>query len=100
MSDEMLFATAHDRSHPWLKMSSENIMHRFRLTLLIAMSLAAFATGCSSSKQETFTTPQAAVDSLVTALRTDDTQQLKKIFGPDSRRRPLLRRSRQRSPRR
>jgi hypothetical protein len=47
------------------------------------MTLVAMATGCAS-KQATFKTPEAAVDSLISALRTEDTKQLEKIFGPDS----------------
>jgi len=59
------------------------MLSNLKRCLIITFALAMGA-GCASSKQETFSTPQAAVDSLVTALRTDDTQQLKKIFGPDS----------------
>jgi hypothetical protein len=39
--------------------------------------------GCSSSSQQTFKSPDAAVDSLVSALRAGDTSRLDKIFGKD-----------------
>ena len=48
--------------------------------------LAAFACvlqGCSSAPQS-FATPDAAVDTLVAALRSDDQAQLSNILGPKS----------------
>jgi hypothetical protein len=51
-------------------------------TILLCMIVGS---GCSSSSNNTgmrFDSPQAAVDSLVDALRANDTQRLKTIFGP------------------
>ena len=45
--------------------------------------LAAVGTGCGAPDQKTFDSPQAAVNSLVSALRTSDQKQLKQIFGPE-----------------
>jgi hypothetical protein len=57
---------------------------------LIRIGLAVFASACVSHapapqapQQMGFTSPQAATDSLVAALRAHDTPQLHKIFGPD-----------------
>lgn len=54
-------------------------MARISLSLLMM-----FIIGCHSASQSTFKTPDAAVDSLVAALRTNDTAQLEAIFGPTS----------------
>jgi hypothetical protein len=50
--------------------------------LLICLCLAVALTGCAS-EQRKFSTPDAAVNSLVDALRANNTSQLKKLFGPD-----------------
>jgi hypothetical protein len=60
---------------------------RRSLAATAVLMLAAVLTGCKSHDTApgmAFSTPEAAVDSLVTALRTDDQPQLKKIFGSDS----------------
>jgi hypothetical protein len=52
-----------------------------KFLMLAALIMA--AGGCASGPQQ-FDSPDAAVNSLVGALRTKDTPQLKKIFGADS----------------
>jgi hypothetical protein len=41
-------------------------------------------TGCGSHSQAAYATPDAAVDSLISALRADNKDELKRILGPDS----------------
>jgi hypothetical protein len=54
-------------------------MTRFSICLAIL-----FLVGCSSTPSQTvYQSPGAAVDSLVGALRANDTAKLEKIFGPD-----------------
>jgi hypothetical protein len=56
-------------------------------TITCALSVLGLllASGCASSgEQKRFNSPQAAVDSLVAALRANDTAKLKQIFGPES----------------
>ncbi len=51
-----------------------------------ALVLALFATGCTQHTQpEAFATPDAAVDSVITALRADDNKQLSRILGSDAK---------------
>jgi len=45
--------------------------------------IVALLVGCQSSSQRTFKSPEAAVDSLVSALRAHDTKRLNQIFGED-----------------
>ena len=52
-------------------------------TSLIACLIVLMGVGCAS-EQTQFESPQAAVDSLVGALRKNDTSKLKSIFGPDA----------------
>src|SRR4051812_42886703 len=52
---------------------------RFQFALIL---LASLACGCASSEVH-YATPQAAVDSFVTALRANDDTQLKKILGSE-----------------
>jgi Protein of unknown function (DUF2950) len=56
-----------------------------REILLIIVCLALYAAGgcASSAEPKKFSSPQAAADSLVSALRDQDTSRLEKIFGPD-----------------
>ena len=42
--------------------------------------IVALLVGCQSSSQRTFKSPEAAVDSLVSALRAHDTKRLNQIF--------------------
>jgi hypothetical protein len=49
----------------------------------LCLFAAVLAAGCQSSAQHTFKSPEAAVDSLVSALRAGDTAQLDQIFGKD-----------------
>src|SRR5262245_29748527 len=54
-----------------------------RLHYITLLMLVGTIFGCTSSqkKQEHFSSPNAAVDSFVTALRANDDQQLKHILG-------------------
>ena len=47
--------------------------------------LAALLVGCQNGSPRTFKSPDAAVDSLVSALRADDTKALDGIFGKDGK---------------
>ncbi len=51
--------------------------------IVLAAAASLTLTGCSTPPQ-TYSTPDAAVDSLIGALRTDNTAELKKILGSDS----------------
>ncbi len=56
---------------------------RFAAALACMPFLALLLTGCAnSSKPKAFPTPGAAVESVVTAIRVDNTDELKKILGP------------------
>jgi hypothetical protein len=66
------------------------MFNRSRSTSFLLFCCAFFlALGCASTQptqptgQTRFDSPQAAADSLVTALRAHNTEQLNKIFGPD-----------------
>ncbi len=65
------------------------IVHRraFRLTLSLWLLVVGLSCAPDQQKpqrqQQSFQSPQAAVDSLVAALRTRDEAQIAKIFGPD-----------------
>ena len=52
----------------------------------VFLAVAAVAPGCasSSSEQKQFSTPDAAVTSLVDALRRDDRAKLKRVLGPEA----------------
>jgi hypothetical protein len=52
--------------------------------ILPMMAIAFVAAGCASSGPAKFNSPQAAVDSMVQALRFNDTHRLREIFGPES----------------
>jgi len=45
---------------------------------------ATFGLGGCASKPESFATPDAAVDSMISALRANDEKTLERIFGPDA----------------
>jgi len=74
--------------HPFpsieIKASAMNITHvwsclrRFALALLVAVPLAAGA-----APQETFATPEAAIDALMAALKADSDQSMIAIFGEE-----------------
>jgi len=51
--------------------------------MVVVVSPAAFA-GKADAPQETFATPEAAVEALVAALKADDKAALGKVLGPDS----------------
>jgi hypothetical protein len=57
-------------------------IHDIRMSICVLAALL-LAGGCASSATK-FDTPDAAVDSFVTALRAKNTSELKKIFGPES----------------
>lgn len=63
-----------------------NGLLRLILSAAAAGALATAGVGCSKQNAPglAFATPQAAVDSVVAALRTSDRPQLEKIFGSDS----------------
>lgn len=57
-------------------MRSPSLLRHARVALL------ALAAGCAASRQTSFASPDAAVESLVSALRADDTAKLHEILGP------------------
>src|SRR5205823_1421900 len=62
---------------------SSNMIAR-TITCAVAVLSLLIGSGCASSspEQKRFKSPQAAVDTLVVALRANDTAKLKQIFGP------------------
>jgi hypothetical protein len=58
--------------------------HRWLRAATIIASLAVLHLAGCSTPPATFETPQAAVDSLVAALRANDQEQLKRVLGSDS----------------
>jgi hypothetical protein len=65
-------ASAMNISHPW------SFLRRLALALLVAAPLAAAA-----APQETFATPEAAVDALMAALKADSDPAMLAIFGEE-----------------
>jgi hypothetical protein len=59
------------------------IVPKFMLTIALAAG-ALLLGGCASSEPRTFASPDAAVDTLVSALRAGDTAEVKAILGPES----------------
>jgi hypothetical protein len=57
---------------------------RTLLTRMSILLLTGIAAGCASPAQKQFKSPQDAAAALVGALETNNTPELKKIFGPDS----------------
>jgi uncharacterized membrane protein YvbJ len=53
----------------------------WKCCLAVSIFLLAM-TGCASSEQKQFRSPEAAVDSLVDALRSHDPARLKQVLGP------------------
>src|SRR5881392_2864192 len=54
----------------------------FHVRCVLAICVACIGLGCAS-EQKKFNSPDAAATSLVDALRSHDSAQLKKVFGPD-----------------
>lgn len=52
-----------------------------RTTILILIASLATLTGCAPAKPQTFDSPEAAVQALITAARSDDNKALIKLFG-------------------
>ncbi|NUO49837.1 MAG: DUF2950 family protein [Polyangiaceae bacterium] len=56
-----------------------------RTTLAVAAALAAaVSTGCASSSKTVFNRPEQATDALVSALASQDEDELRKLLGPDA----------------
>jgi hypothetical protein len=75
--------TATEVAVPRRKLHQHFLMN-VRTHALLILLLALVAQGCKSSNQTAYSTPQAAVDALVSAARSDNTDQLKAMFGPDA----------------
>ena len=63
---------------------SKTLFRKMTFVGLALLAIAGANLGCASASQRTFDSPDAAVQSLVAAMRAHDPRQLEAIFGADS----------------